>query len=190
MGFSRYGRANLYLGAPASLFGAKASREANLGAPASLFAQAAPVQAATGALFSSARPEHQAITFDAIQPDWNSVPVTKCNVLSHELPLSVDDVISGISLQRKALKKGELKIAKNPFARVDECVAFYGRHLPSDDVDPIDIVVKKFVDDLDRPIITANRYEEEVKVRTIASFLASKFNEEFLAKVSFPLKIL
>ena len=188
MGFSRYGRANL--GAPALLFGAKASRQANFGAPASLFAQAAPVQAATGALFSSARPEHQAITFDAIQPDWNSVPVTKCNVLSHELPLSVDDVISGISLQRKALKKGELKIAKNPFARVDECVAFYGRHLPSDDVDPIDIVVKKFVDDLDRPIITANRYEEEVKVRTIASFLASKFNEEFLAKVSFPLKIL
>ena len=138
----------------------------------------------------SARPKRQAITFDDVQPDWNSVPVTKCSVLSHELPVSVDDVISGISLQRKALKKEELKIAKNPFARVDECVAFYGRHLPSDNVDPIDIVVKKFVDDLDRPIITANRYEEEVKVRRIASFLASKFNEEFFAKVSFPMKIL
>ena len=156
--------------------------------PTSAFASGAvQLQAATGALFSSARPERQvqAITFDAVQPDWNSVPVTKCTVLSYELPVSVDDVISGISLQRKALDKVELKAAKNPFARVDECAAFYGRYLPSEDADPIDMVVKKFVDDLNRPIIAPDRYEEEVKLRTIATFLATKFNEEFFAKVSF-----
>lgn len=91
--------------------------------------------------------ELRSFNLSALEPDWDTIEIKDCIFFTYEVPESIDDVINGISLERKAKEKGgRIQVADDPFAEGNERIAYYGKNVStyrsevkeekSDDDDP------------------------------------------------------
>ena len=123
------------------------------------------------------------ITFDTEVPKWSEIIPIDIDLLSYEPPNTLEDITSGRCLKKEQTRKGRVQIAKNPFAKGVERVAFYGRVLRfNEEQKPLHIVLKRYF--VQKGFVNnAKQCESAIQLQTIAAFMASKFNEELLKKV-------
>ena len=95
----------------------------------------------------------------------------------------MDDITSGGCLKKEQIRRGRVQIAKNPFAKGVERVAFYGRVLSFyEEKKPKHIVLKRYFGQKGF-VNSAKQCESAIQLQTIAAFMATKFNDELLKKV-------
>lgn len=133
-----------------------------------------------------------AITFDKEVPKWSEIYPIDIDLLSYESPKTMDDITSGGCLKKEQIRRGRVQIAKNPFAKGVERVAFYGRVLSFyEEKKPKHIVLKRYFGQKGF-VNSAKQCESAIQLQTIAAFMATKFNDELLKKTSggYPIKFL
>ncbi|KAI1695514.1 alpha-kinase family domain-containing protein [Ditylenchus destructor] len=110
-------------------------------------------------------------------PDWSKLPIFYGVFISYKMPGNIDEVISGIPMDRKHPTKAKIQIAEHPFAHGAERKAFYGRDMSSNS--PTEIVLKEYIrentDTGSRS--TATPYEIATQMQTIAAYLAYTFTD-------------
>ncbi|KAI1699718.1 alpha-kinase family domain-containing protein [Ditylenchus destructor] len=138
------------------------------------------------------RAKQQILKIAKAIPNWSKVPIFKGVFLSFEMPETVIEVISDMSMTPKRPTKAKIQIAENPFAHGSERKVFYGRDLTGNT--PIDIVLKEYIR---QNADTASRsaavpYEIATQMQTIAAYLAYAFTDclQKMAGIVYDIKFL
>ncbi|GMS99005.1 hypothetical protein PENTCL1PPCAC_21180, partial [Pristionchus entomophagus] len=130
-------------------------------------------------------------TLDSVEPNWAALPEIKGKCMSYEFPKSIEAIKLDVPLERSKAKDATMKVAKNPFAKGAERIAFYGKDLSTywvkvgpkagEHKKHEDIVLKENLH-LGKDINSAKRYELSNQMQTIAAFLAQKFMDDLKKK--------
>ncbi|GMR43981.1 hypothetical protein PMAYCL1PPCAC_14176 [Pristionchus mayeri] len=143
-------------------------------------------------------------TMDKTEPDWSTLRETKGRFFSYLLPKSIKDIKDDEPLERKKLKEAIVKLAKSPFGRGAERLAYYGKDVSTYDANSgnksdtktppatrerdirkknEEIVLKEYLH-TGKGMNSAKRYELSNQLQTIAAFLAQEFMKDVKKKDS------
>eukprot|EP00080_Pristionchus_pacificus_P016921 PDM76941.1 efk-1 [Pristionchus pacificus] len=123
-------------------------------------------------------------TLDTTEPDWTSLPEFKGKFVSYEFPRSMKDIKNDVKLEWSKPKHAKVKIAKDPFAKGADRIAYYGKDLSSKylkdgtelKIDE-DIVLKENLH-IGKGVNSADRYQLSNQMQTVASFLAQLYMKD------------
>ena len=132
--------------------------------------------------------ELRKFVLDEKEPDWSTLPRVDGTILAFSLPESIKDITTFARMEDK-IRKCNLQIAPNPFAKGSVRLAYYGKifYSPKDDksltstswkkgVESDDVVFKEMISLPKVPDLDRQRYMTDLEVQTVAAKLAFEFN--------------